>query len=43
MVLNVEKIRAPASLGQRAYEAIKESILKIDVTKEKNEDLSTAW
>jgi len=38
MVLNVEKIRAPASLGQRAYEAIKESILKIDVTKEKNED-----
>jgi DNA-binding GntR family transcriptional regulator len=33
MVLNVEKIRVPSSLSERAYEAIKESILKTDVTK----------
>jgi len=38
MVLNVEKIRAPSSLSERAYEAIKESILKIDMTQMKNED-----
>ena len=38
MVLNVEKIRAPSSLSERAYEAIKESILKIDMTQMKDED-----
>ena len=38
MVLNVEKIRAPSSLSERAYEAIKESILKTDVTKVKDGD-----
>ncbi len=38
MVLNVEKIRAPSSLSERAYEAIKESILKTDVTKVNDED-----
>jgi DNA-binding GntR family transcriptional regulator len=38
MVLTVEKIRAPSSLSERAYEAIKESILKIDMTQMKDED-----
>ena len=38
MVLNVEKIRVPSSLSERAYEAIKESILKTDVTKVNDED-----
>jgi DNA-binding GntR family transcriptional regulator len=38
MVLNVEKIRVPTSLSERAYEAIKESILKTDVTKVNDED-----
>jgi DNA-binding GntR family transcriptional regulator len=37
MVLNVEKIRVPSSLSERAYEAIKESILKIDITQMKDE------
>jgi DNA-binding GntR family transcriptional regulator len=37
MVLNVEKIRAPSSLSERAYAAIKESILKIDMTQIKDE------
>jgi hypothetical protein len=36
MVMNVEKIRAPSSLSERAYEAIKESILKIDMTQMKD-------
>jgi DNA-binding GntR family transcriptional regulator len=38
VVLNVEKIRVPSSLSERAYEAIKESILKTDVTKVNDED-----
>ena len=38
IVLNVEKIRVPSSLSERAYEAIKESILKTDVTQMKDED-----
>jgi DNA-binding GntR family transcriptional regulator len=36
--LNVEKIRTPSSLSERAYEAIKESILETDVTKVNDED-----
>lgn len=38
MDLNVEKIRTPSSLSERAYEAIKESILETDVTKVNDED-----
>ena len=37
-MLDVKKIRIPSSLSERAYETIKESLLKIDVTKEKDED-----
>jgi len=37
-VLDVKKIRIPSSLSERAYEAIKESLLKIDVTQMKDED-----
>ncbi|UCF83949.1 MAG: GntR family transcriptional regulator [Desulfobacteraceae bacterium] len=37
-MLNVKKIRIPSSLSERAYESIKESILKIDVTKVKDEE-----
>lgn len=38
MVLDVEKIRVPSSLSERAYEAIKESLLKMDWPQMTNED-----
>ena len=37
-MLEVKKIRIPSSLSERAYEAIKESLLRTDVTQTKNED-----
>lgn len=37
-MLDVKKIRIPSSLSERAYEAIKESLLKTDVTQMKNKD-----
>jgi len=37
-MLAVKKIKIPTSLSERAYEAIKESLLKADVTQIKNED-----
>jgi DNA-binding GntR family transcriptional regulator len=37
-MLDVKKIRIPSSLSERAYEAIKESLLRTDVTQMKNED-----
>ena len=37
-MLEVRKIRIPSSLSDRAYEAIKESLLKTDVNQMKNED-----
>ena len=37
-MLDVKKIRIPSSLSERAYEAIKESLLKIDMTQMKDED-----
>lgn len=37
-MLDVKKIRVPSTLSERAYEAIKESLLKIDVTQMKDEN-----
>jgi DNA-binding GntR family transcriptional regulator len=37
-MLDVKKIRIPSSLSERAYEAIKESLLQTDVTQMKNKD-----
>lgn len=37
-MLDVKKIRIPPSLSERAYEAIKEGLLKIDWTQKKAED-----
>ena len=37
-VLDVKKIRIPTSLSERAYETIKESLLKIDWSQEKGEN-----
>jgi DNA-binding GntR family transcriptional regulator len=37
-MLEVKKIKIPTSLSERAYEAIKESLLKTDVTQTKIED-----
>ena len=38
MVLNVEKIKTPSSLSERAYEAIKETLLETDLAEISDEE-----